>query len=156
MDSNIAQYEMNMLQEKYTLLNNQKSTLNCSLASTDWSLAAVCPYTVTDRRTLLNIIGWEGRVTDDDPVCCCVATILIQESRLRDSLLLSAVFPRVTCFTGSKETLPVFTILLFCMSLFFLLIHLILSVFPFLLCLALFYILYIIFMLNVKLFSQLL
>lgn len=67
-------------------------------------------YTVKDRATLVDIMGWEGRVTDDDPACQCIAAILIQPPRLGDSLSLPAPLPGAPCFTGFMESLSVLTI----------------------------------------------
>lgn len=66
-------------------------------------------YTVTDRTTLEGIMGWEGRMTDDDPVCPCMSAILIQPSRLRDYSSLPAPLPGALCFGSFMETRSLLT-----------------------------------------------
>lgn len=60
-------------------------------------------YTVTDRRRLQNIMGCEGGVTDDDPVCPSTSVILIQTQ----SLLIT---------DGTTPRSPSVTHQLFCVS----------------------------------------
>lgn len=67
-------------------------------------------YTVTDGATLVHIMGWDRRVTDDDPACPCMAAILIHPPRLRDSLSLPAPLPGAPRFTGFMEVLSELTI----------------------------------------------
>ena len=69
----------------------------------------LCDHTVTDGATLMDIMGWEVRVTDDDPAWPCTAAILIQEPRLGASLSLPAPLPGAPCFTVFMETLSVLT-----------------------------------------------